>query len=219
MKGGGRKAAAVVPRAPAAVVGQLTVTEAGQWAGVSRFTVSGWISGGRLPAMLIDRRRRIRTTDLAVAQTDAHVGGVVPAWRRDRRRAGMRLRALREAAGLNQLELEVVSGLTHEAISLLECGRRAPLAETVRKLARALRVEPIQFVGREEVAATGLTVAAAAARLGVPANRVRKWLAAGKLEGVKVSGQWRVPVAAVAELSRSGRLRGRSGRLDPRYRG
>jgi hypothetical protein len=41
----------------------------------------------------------------------------------------------------------------------------------------------------------------------------------GLLEGRKVSGQWRVPAIAVMELARSGRLRGRSRRLDPRYRG
>ena len=64
-----------------------------------------------------------------------------------------------------------------------------------------------------------LTGAEAAARLEVPVNRVRNWLKAGMLGGTKVSGQWRVPAVAVAELERSGRLRGRSRRLDPRYRG
>ena len=61
--------------------------------------------------------------------------------------------------------------------------------------------------------------AEAAARLRVPAGRVQTWLREGKLAGVKVSGQWRVPVSAVRDLARSGRLRGRSRRLDPRYRG
>ncbi|MGH2617420.1 MAG: helix-turn-helix domain-containing protein, partial [Thermomicrobiales bacterium] len=136
-----------------------------------------------------------------------------------RQRAGLRLRVLREAAGLTQLELEAVSGLRHETISLLELGRRAPQAESVRKLARALRVEPARFVAREQLAAVGLTVAEAAARLEVPVGRVQVWLATGKLAGTKVSGRWRVPAAAVRELAGSGRLRGRSRRLDPRYRG
>jgi excisionase family DNA binding protein len=140
-------------------------------------------------------------------------------WRRDPRRAGLHLRALREQAGLTQLELEAASGLSHEAISLLERGHRAPLADSVRKLARALGVAPEQFVGEEAVAPVGVSVTEAAAVLGVPATRVRDWLVAGKLAGTKISGQWRVPVTAVTALAGSERLRGRSHRLDPRYRG
>ena len=205
--------------APLTASDLLTVTEAARWAGVTRYTVSGWITGGRLPAVLVDGRRRVRLADLAAVQVVAHVGGVVPAWRRDPRRAGLRLRALREAAGLTQLELETASGLRHETISRLELGDRAPHAESVQKLARALRVAPAQFVGEEEVAAVGLTAAAAAARLGVPVARLQAWLSAGTLAGVKVSGQWRVSTAAVAALLGSGRLRGHSRRLDPRFRG
>jgi excisionase family DNA binding protein len=197
----------------------LTVWEAAQRAGVTRFTVSGWIASGQLRAVIIERRRRIRPEDLVAAQTSAHVGEVVPAWREDRERAGMRLRALREATGQSQLELAAASGLTHEEISRLELGRRAPLAPTVRALARALRVMPEQFVGYDPVGLTALPVAEAAARLGVPAGRVQTWLRTGALEGTKVSGQWRVPAVVVAELGRSGRLRGNSRRLDPRYRG
>jgi hypothetical protein len=48
---------------------------------------------------------------------------------------------------------------------------------------------------------------------------VRDWLYKGQLTGTKVSAEWRVPVVMVAELERSGRLRGRSRRLDLRYRG
>jgi hypothetical protein len=53
----------------------------------------------------------------------------------------------------------------------------------------------------------------------VPTGRVQRWLKQGQLAGTKVSGQWRVPAVVVAELDRSGRLRGGSRRLDPRYRG
>jgi acetoin utilization deacetylase AcuC-like enzyme len=42
------------------------------------------------------------------------------------------------------------------------------MAETVRKLAQALRVAPRVFVDDDELAAVGLTTAATAARLGVP---------------------------------------------------
>jgi len=197
----------------------LTVSEAAKRAGVSRFTVAGWITGGKLPAVRIDGRRRVRPTDLAATQATAHLGEVVPAWWQDRQRAGMRLRALREAAGLSQLQLAAASGLTHEAISNLETGKRAALATTVVKLARALRVEPKRFVASDHIGLSLLTTAEAATLLDVPVGRVQVWLKQGELAGVKVSGQWRVPAVAVAELTRSGRLRGRSRRLDPRYRG
>ena len=197
----------------------LTVTQAAHLAGVSRHTVSGWITNGQLPAVRVAGRRLIRPADLTATQARAHVGSVVPAWRQHRRRAGTRLRALREAAGLSQLQLASASGLTHEAISRLETGMNAPYAATVIALAQALEVEPEQFVSRERGGLTTLTVAEAAARLDVPAARVQRWLKAGELVGSKVSGQWRVPAVVVAELARSGRLRGRSRRLDPRYRG
>ena len=197
----------------------LTVTEAAREVGVSRSTVNGWIATGQLPAAVIDRRRRIRQEDLAAVHMTAHLGGVVPAWRQDRRHAGKRLRALREATGLSQLQLAAASGISHEVISRLELGRCWPKAATVRALAQALKVEPEQFVRHEQTGLTALTVAEAAARLGVPAGRVQTWLKDGLLPGVKVSGQWRVLTVVVAELARSGRLRGRSRRLDPRYRG
>ena len=92
-------------------------------------------------------------------------------------------------------------------------------ANTVRTLAQALRVDPARFVGREAIGLDMLTTAEAAFRLDVPIGRVRTWVKQGELPGVKVSGQWRVPAVAVAELGRSGRLRGASRRLDPRYHG
>ena len=197
----------------------LTVAEAARQVGVSSWTIKGWITSGHLPVVRMYDRRRIRPPDLAAAHTRAHVGGVLPAWRQDRKHAGWRLRLLREAAGMTQLEVAAASGVTHETISQLELGRRAPHAPTVHALAQALRIDPEQFVSDEPVGLTLLTVAEAAARLEVPADRVRNWLKAGVLAGGKVSGEWRVPTIAVAELERSGRLRGRSRRLDPRYRG
>jgi excisionase family DNA binding protein len=95
----------------------LSLTQAAQRAGVSRYTVRGWITSGHLPAVCSNDRRYVRAEDLAATQARAHVGSVVPTWRQRRRRAGTRLRAIGEAAGLNQLQLAAASGLTHEAIS------------------------------------------------------------------------------------------------------
>jgi excisionase family DNA binding protein len=89
----------------------------------------------------------------------------------------------------------------------------------VRALAQALSVEPVLFIARDKTGLTLLTVAEAANRLDVPAGRVQTWLRQGLLAGTKVSGEWRVPSVVIAELARSGRLRGNSRRLDPRYRG
>jgi hypothetical protein len=80
-------------------------------------------------------------------------------------------------------------------------------------------VAPTVFVARTTIAPVGFTTAEVAARLEVPASRVQTWLRRGLLAGTKVSGIWRVPVTAVVDLERRERLRGRSRRLDPRYRG
>jgi excisionase family DNA binding protein len=202
-----------------AATGLLTIPEAAQQAGVSLWTVKGWIARGHLPSLRIDRRRRIDPADLAAAAGAAQLRRVEPAWRRTPRRAGQRLRLLREAAGLNQQELAVRSGVTHEEISRLELGHQAPLTGTVRALTRALKVEPAVFVARTTLAPVGLTTTEVADRLAVPRARVQTWLQTGKLAGVKVSGIWRVPREAVLEIERHERLRGRSRRLDPRYRG
>ena len=69
----------------------LTVTEGAQRSGDSRWTVGGWITGGKLPTERIAGRRYARPADLAAVQARAHVGDVVPAWRRNRRRADARL--------------------------------------------------------------------------------------------------------------------------------
>src|SRR5215218_9044388 len=155
-----------------APTGLLTVTDAAQRAGLPRSIVSGWITTGQLPAVRVDGRRLVRAEDVVATQAHAHEGEVVPAWRQNRRRAGKRLRAIREASGLNQIQLAAASGLTHEAISRLETGRCWPYAETVRKLAKALGVEPERFISSDKPGLTLMTVAEAASRLGVPAGRV-----------------------------------------------
>lgn len=194
----------------------VTVAEAARLATVSSNTVRRWIAAGRLPTVKIAHQHYMRAADLAATSATADV---VMAWQCDRHWAGRRLRAFREAVGWSQLQLAAASGVSHEAISALEGGKRAPHAETVNTLARGLGVEPAQFVGHEPIGLTTLTVSETASRLEVPASRVRTWLKQGHLAGVKVSGQWRVATVVVGELARSGRLRGRSNRLDPRFRG
>src|SRR5215213_2670595 len=166
-----RRAPEEDPVEAAAEAGLLAITAAAQRAGVSRYTVAGWISSGQLPVVRIAGRRYVRPADLAETQVRARVGDVVPAWRRNRRRAGKRLRAIREAAGWNQQKLGAASGLTHENISRLETGEHAPQAATVIALAHALQVAPEQFVRREQTGLTLLTVAEVANRLEVPAGR------------------------------------------------
>lgn len=94
----------------------LTIPEAAQRAGVSIWTVRGRIARGHLPSLRSDRRRPIHPDALAAFQESAQLRLVDPAWRRNPRRAGQRLRQLREAAELTQLEPAARSGLTHEEI-------------------------------------------------------------------------------------------------------
>ncbi|MCI0462122.1 MAG: helix-turn-helix transcriptional regulator [Gemmataceae bacterium] len=51
-----------------------------------------------------------------------------------------RLLALREAAGLSKYRLAELTGLTRQALGLLESGQTVPTWDTVQKLARALGV-------------------------------------------------------------------------------
>jgi excisionase family DNA binding protein len=207
-----------VPRGAYIAWDVLTIAAAAARLDCSVATIRGWIGQGYLPALRHDRRRWVRLADLVEAQRLVHAGGVVPAWRREPKRAGWRLRRLREAAGLTQLELAARSGLTHETVSRLERGRRQPQARTLVALAQALGVPPSAFVSPLELGGS-LTTAEAAARLGVPAPRLQEWLRQGKLAAWKASGQWRVDARSVAALEASDRLRGRSRRLDPRFRG
>ncbi len=190
----------------------LTRKQAAALVGVHEQTIEGWQKGGHL-------RRPFTVEAVLAAQHVVHLGDVIPRWRADRVRAGQRLRALREAAGLTQLHLSSRVGITHEALSNLERGKLAASAPTVRQLSQALGVAPVQFVDDTPIGLTLLSMVEAGQRLDVPPARVRFWMRNGVLPGVKVSGQWRVPAIAVAELERSGRLRGASRRLDPRFRG
>lgn len=57
----------------------------------------------------------------------------------------IRLKALREKAGLTQAQLAQKAGLSPQAIAALEQGTRAPTWETVRRLAMALGVGEQEF--------------------------------------------------------------------------
>jgi excisionase family DNA binding protein len=82
------------------------------------------------------------------------------------------------------------------------------------KLAEALGTEPERFVSDEPIGLRTMSTREAGARLGVPPERVNRWVHEGILPGTKLAGRWRIPEVAVAELERSGRLRGASRRLD-----
>lgn len=56
------------------VTGLLPSPKAAQHAGVSRHTISGWITAGTLPSRRIAGRRYVHPTDLAATQKIAHVG-------------------------------------------------------------------------------------------------------------------------------------------------
>jgi excisionase family DNA binding protein len=198
---------------------RLSVDEAARAVGVSRATINGWIQAGLVPSTLTDRRRSLRLPDLSATHAREHADGVLPTWRTDPARAGRRLRRLREAAGCSQLALAAASGVSHEAISVLEHGKRPATGPTIWRLATALGIDPVRFVDNTPIGLATLTVGEAAQRLGVPEQRLQRWLKEGQLPGHKVARQWRIPEIALTELERSGRMRGASRRLDPRYRG
>jgi transcriptional regulator with XRE-family HTH domain len=59
---------------------------------------------------------------------------------------GRRIRMLREAKGLSQGDIERRSGLLRSYISRVEGGYTAPSLATIEKFAKALDVEPYQFL-------------------------------------------------------------------------
>jgi DNA-binding XRE family transcriptional regulator len=71
----------------------------------------------------------------------------------------IRLKALREKAGLTQAQLAQKAGLSPQAIAALEQGTRGPTWETVRRLAMALGVSEQEFKVRlpEGAVAEGMT--------------------------------------------------------------
>ena len=200
-------------------MGGLTRKQAAELVGVSPVTITGWVHSGYLQPCTTERPRRYTAGDVRDAQAMAHAGGIVPRWRANPVHAGKRLRAFREQAHLTQQQLAHQADATHEHISRLELGEMSPQGPTLRKLSVALNVAPAQFVEDTPIGLEMLTAPQVAHYLDVTEWRVRHWLKQGVLPATKVGGQWRVPAIAVAELDRSGRLRGKSRRLDSRYRG
>jgi excisionase family DNA binding protein len=208
---------------PEASTELIPLEEACTLIGISRPTILRWIRQGELPAARVGGQVYLSWGDLLPLVVRFRQRRVVPPQGVDPLRAGRRIRQVREAYGWSQLALAERSGISHEAISVLERGGRLPLAATLERVATALGVSSDDLLADAEPVHperdAELTVEVAARRLEVPASRVQRWMAAGKLPGRKVSGSWRIPREAVDDLLRRERLRGRSRRLDPRYRG
>jgi transcriptional regulator with XRE-family HTH domain len=59
---------------------------------------------------------------------------------------GERLRSLRKERLLTQVELSEMTGVAQDSISSLETGKREAHPGTIRKLAKALDVEPTELI-------------------------------------------------------------------------
>ncbi|MBR2016444.1 MAG: helix-turn-helix transcriptional regulator [Prevotella sp.] len=60
-------------------------------------------------------------------------------WKKEQReRLGLRIRSLREAAGMNQVQLAELAGIQSSHISRIEAGKYAVTFETVQAIAEAL---------------------------------------------------------------------------------
>jgi transcriptional regulator with XRE-family HTH domain len=59
---------------------------------------------------------------------------------------GGRLRSLRKERLLTQVELSKMTGVAQDSISSLETGKREAHPGTIRKLAKALGVEPTELI-------------------------------------------------------------------------
>ena len=60
------------------------------------------------------------------------------------------LRTIRERRALSQRELSALAGVSRMTIVRLEAGGEDPFPSTVRKLARALEVDPADLMGPAE---------------------------------------------------------------------
>jgi transcriptional regulator with XRE-family HTH domain len=63
---------------------------------------------------------------------------------------GERLRSLRKDRLLTQEELSEMTGVAQDSISSLETGKREAHPGTIRKLAKALGVEPTELMKEQE---------------------------------------------------------------------
>jgi transcriptional regulator with XRE-family HTH domain len=63
---------------------------------------------------------------------------------------GGRLRSLRKERLLTQVELSEMTGVAQDSISSLETGKREAHPGTIRKLAKALGVDPTELIKEQE---------------------------------------------------------------------
>lgn len=60
-------------------------------------------------------------------------------WKKEQReRLGLRIRSLREAAGMNQVQLAELAGIQSSHLSRIEAGKYAVTFETIQAIAEAL---------------------------------------------------------------------------------
>lgn len=97
---------------------------------------------------------------------------------------GQRLRALREAAGLNQQQLDQQAELASEEISRLEHGRRVASVSSVHKLSQALGVPPKCIVDNTPIGLEMLAIQEVGRRLDIPLDRIQVWLKTNLLPGM-----------------------------------
>jgi transcriptional regulator with XRE-family HTH domain len=62
---------------------------------------------------------------------------------------GIKLRKLREQQALSLRELSDLSGVSYNAIWRIEVGRTGAKPRTIRRLAKALGIEPVQLMKGE----------------------------------------------------------------------
>jgi transcriptional regulator with XRE-family HTH domain len=63
---------------------------------------------------------------------------------------GERLRRVRKERLLTQVELSKITGVAQDSISALETGKREAHPGTIRKLAKALGVDPTELIKEQE---------------------------------------------------------------------
>lgn len=62
-------------------------------------------------------------------------------WKKEQReRLGVRIRSLREAAGMNQVQLAELAGMQSSHLSRIEAGKYAVTFETIQTIAEALNM-------------------------------------------------------------------------------
>ena len=100
-----------------------------------------------------------------------------------------RVQQLRRQAGITQEKLAELSGLSVDGIRKIEGRRATPSLETLYKISKALRMEPVDFMSYEEEIQT---------EKGRELQELRMYLATKKLEEIRLAK--RVIRAVMEEL-------------------